>query len=64
MSLFKKKKQRLTSKDTDNQNDNEAMNSTDTTASDDALKDMPLTEHLVELRSHLIKIMVVVAVIF
>lgn len=64
MSLFKKKKQRFTSKDTDNQNDNEAMNSTDTTASDDALKDMPLTEHLVELRSHLIKIMVVVAVIF
>ncbi len=64
MSLFKKKKQRLTSKDTDNQNDNEAMNSTDTTASDDALKDMPLTEHLVELRSHLIKIMLVVAVIF
>ena len=64
MSLFKKKKQRLTSKDTDNQNDNEAMNSTDTTASDDSLKDMPLTEHLVELRSHLIKIMVVVAVIF
>ena len=64
MSLFKKKKQRLTSKDTDNQNDNEAMNSTDTTASDDALKDMTLTEHLVELRSHLIKIMVVVAVIF
>ncbi|SJM37378.1 Sec-independent protein translocase protein TatC [Psychrobacter pasteurii] len=64
MSLLKKKKQRFTSKDTDNQNDNEAMNSTDTTASDDALKDMPLTEHLVELRSHLIKIMVVVAVIF
>lgn len=64
MSLFKKKKQRFTSKNTDNQNDNEAMNSTDTTASDDALKDMPLTEHLVELRSHLIKIMVVVAVIF
>lgn len=64
MSLLKKKKQRFTSKNTDNQNDNEAMNSTDTTASDDALKDMPLTEHLVELRSHLIKIMVVVAVIF
>ena len=64
MSLFKMKKQRFTSKNTDNQNDNEAMNSTDTTASDDALKDMPLTEHLVELRSHLIKIMVVVAVIF
>lgn len=64
MSLLKKKKQRFTSKNTDNQNDNEAMNSTDTTASDDSLKDMPLTEHLVELRSHLIKIMVVVAVIF
>ncbi|WP_413772381.1 twin-arginine translocase subunit TatC [Psychrobacter sp. FDAARGOS_221] len=31
---------------------------------DNSLADMPLTEHLVELRSHLIKIMAVVAVIF
>lgn len=64
MSLFKKKKQRFASNDKESVADNNAMSSSDTTASEDALTDMPLTEHLVELRSHLIKIMVVVAVIF
>lgn len=33
-------------------------------SSSDNLADMPITEHLVELRSHLIKIMVIVGVIF
>lgn len=64
MSLFKKKKQRFASTDKESVTDNDSINSSDTAANEDALADMPLTEHLVELRAHLIKIMVVVAVIF
>ncbi|WP_296204476.1 twin-arginine translocase subunit TatC [Psychrobacter sp. UBA3962] len=64
MSLFKKKKQRFASTDKESVTDNDAKNSSDTAANEDALADMPLTEHLVELRAHLIKIMVVVSVIF
>ncbi|SUD92184.1 twin-arginine translocase subunit TatC [Psychrobacter phenylpyruvicus] len=64
MSLFKKKKQRFASTDKESVPDNNSINSSDTAANEDALADMPLTEHLVELRAHLIKIMVVVTVIF
>lgn len=64
MSLFKKKKQRFASTDKESVTDHETKSSSDTTANEDDLADMPLTEHLVELRAHLIKIMVVVSVIF
>lgn len=64
MSLFKKKKQRFAATDNNPTNSNDTVSSSDPQMNDDALADMPLTEHLVELRSHLIKIMAVVSVIF
>lgn len=65
MSLFKKKKTRFASQaDNDLSGENISNNPDDTLKERNSLADMPLTEHLVELRSHLIKIMVVVAVIF
>lgn len=64
MSLFKKKKQRFAATDNDPTNSNDTVSSSDPQMNDDALADMPLTEHLVELRAHLIKIMAVVSVIF
>ena len=67
MSLFKKKKQRFVSEHDDrldtSLNDN-GVDSMSDAPSEEALADMPLTEHLVELRMHLIKIMVVITVIF
>ncbi|MCC3309136.1 twin-arginine translocase subunit TatC [Psychrobacter sanguinis] len=67
MSLFKKKKQRFVSEHDDrldtSLNDN-GVDSISDAPSEEALADMPLTEHLVELRMHLIKIMVVITVIF
>lgn len=58
MSLLKNKKTRFASKDKD-----DLANDLPNTESD-SLSDMPITEHLVELRSHLIKIMLIVGVIF
>lgn len=71
MSLFKKKKRRFPPEDNNVLNElnsnptNEAVNSASVNETgEDHLADMPLTEHLVELRSHLVKIMAVMAVIF
>ena len=68
MSLFKKKKKRFASETKESLAGNSANHSTDSSvsneANDDNLADMPLTEHLVELRSRLVKIMAVMAVIF
>lgn len=65
MSLFKKKKQRFAAENKESLASGSANQSKDTELeNDDNLADMPLTEHLVELRSHLIKIMIVLAVIF
>lgn len=64
MSLFKKKKKRFASENSESLTDNSKDPQLSNEANDDNLADMPLTEHLVELRSHLVKIMVVMAVIF
>lgn len=59
MSLLKNKKTRFASKDKKDALANDLPNT-----ESDSLSDMPITEHLVELRSHLIKIMLIVGVIF
>ncbi len=65
MSLFKRRKSRqekLITSDDNSQADNTIDNQSDDVLSN--LADMPITEHLIELRAHLIKICVAVLLIF
>ena len=75
MSLFKRKKSRqekiavsaITDQDVIDQDTETKTNTTQDKKSEDILSplaDMPITEHLIELRRHLIKICVAVLIIF
>lgn len=65
MSLLKKsKKPRAQIADSEQALDSVKTTTTDANSLTDTLGDMPITEHLIELRSHLIKICVAVLIIF
>lgn len=66
MGLFKRQKSRLEKLDA-TEEDSAVLETADKSRSDDildTLSDMPITEHLIDLRKHLIKICVAVLVIF
>ena len=66
MGLFKKQKSRQEKITAIEKSESEAANADDSKADDvlNTLADMPITEHLIELRSHLIKICLATLVIF
>ena len=65
MGLFKRKKSRQEkAASSDKEATTDTMDKNESTDSLSAVADMPITEHLIELRRHLIKICVAVLVIF